>query len=114
MSLPESLHARIKQKLTAYCERKLRSDEFRQVRLAHEIEGLTVTLFQECSSTEHPGQVLQLAIARFEFDPQLAMWSLHCRHGNASWYAYRHMEPVRDLGALLHAIDTDTTGQFGV
>lgn len=112
MSLPESLHARVKQQMTAYCERKLRSDIHKRFRLAHEIDGLTVTLFHECRGSERTEQWIQLAIARFEFDPRSAMWSLYCRGGNAQWFPYRHAESVRDLGALLHAIDNDNTGLF--
>lgn len=112
MSLPESLLDRVKQQLSAYCARKLRTTINPHCRLAHEIDGLTVTLFHECRGNERTEQWIQLALARFEFDPRSAMWSLYCRDVNNCWQPYRHVESVRDLGALLHAIDTDKTGQF--
>lgn len=112
MALPELLKARVEQQLAAYCERKVPIQARHQVRLEHEIRGTTVTLTEARAPFDGSERWTQTPIAQCRFDPETKLWSLYCRDRNIRWHPYRYAEPARDIGALLHALDVDTTGIF--
>lgn len=112
MELPELLRARVAQQLAAYCERKVPLRVRDQVRLAYEIAGTRALLVEERASLHGDTQWSRSPLAQFRFDSATLQWSLYCADRNGRWHLYRPAEPARDIGALLHAIDTDTTGIF--
>lgn len=112
MSLPELSRERLEQQLQAYCARKVPIHARDLVRLAHAIDGTTVTLTEWRAPVDGGQDWRHRPIAQCRFDPQANLWSLFCHDRAHIWHRYRHAEPVRDIGALLHAIDIDPTGIF--
>lgn len=112
MPLPELLKARVEQQLSAYCERRVPRDVRHLVRLNFAIRGNTVSIFEERVVYDRPDQWVKVPIAQCRFDPDTAEWTLYCCDRNTRWFVYRYAEPARDIGALLHALDIDSTRIF--
>lgn len=112
MVLPELVKARIEQQLTVYCERRVPLDVRHLVRLAFKVSDEQVTLVEERVVHDHRDQWVAVPIAQFRFDPDTHLWTLYCCDQSGRWLVYRHTEPARDLGALLHAVELDVTRIF--
>lgn len=113
MDLPDLTRLRAEQELGAYCARKVPAHIRDQVRVTFTQAGSHFTLFEERAPFGNStGRWTQLAIAQFRFDPATSLWTLYCRDRNERWHVYRQAEPAKAIGALLHALDTDTTGIF--
>ena len=112
MVLPDLVKARIEQQLTAYCERRVPLDVRHLMRLAFKVRDDQVTLFEERVVHDRHDQWVEVPIARFRFEPDSHTWTLDCCDQNGRWLVYRHAEPARDLGALLHAVELDVTRIF--
>ena len=112
MDLPELLRARVLQQLASFCERKVPRHVRDQVRLVPEVAGLKALLIEERAPFNGGEHWTRMPIAQFRLDAGTGLWSLYCSDRNSRWHPYRQAEPARDIGALIHAIDTDTTGIF--
>lgn len=112
MALPELVKARVEQQLTAYCERRVPLHVRDQVRLTYAIQGVLITLFEMRTAYGLADKWVKRPIAQFRFDPEHGEWTLYSCDRNTRWFVYRYTEPAPDIGALLHALDTDTTGIF--
>lgn len=112
VALPELIRQRVEQQLTAYCDRKVPKHVRHQVRLAFDFRGNNVTLYEEREAISKPGSWTRMPIAQFRFNEKASVWSLYCADRSDRWHIYRHAEPVKDIGALLQALDADTTGIF--
>ena len=112
LDLPELTRLRVEQELTAYCDRKVPLHVRDQVRLAFDLKGTHLTLFEERAPFGDGTQWTRMPIAQFRFDPASAEWTLYCRDRRERWQPYRYAEPAKAIGALLHAVDADQTRIF--
>ncbi len=112
MALPELTQKLVETKLTAYCERRVPLHARDQVRMSFLIRGNHVTLNEERIAFNKPGIWVTIPIAQLRFNPTSGQWLLFCADRNSRWHLYRHAEPAKDIGALLGAMDNDTTGIF--
>ena len=112
MALSEAIRQTIEEQLNAYCLRKVPLPYRNQVRLNYKLRGDNVILSEEREAFRQPGVWVSIPIAQFRYAVDAGMWTLFSPDRNDRWHPYRYAEPARDLGALLHALDTDKTGIF--
>ena len=111
MALPETTRHRIEEQLNAYCVRKVRVQYRNQLRLNYQLQDDSITLFVERKTFGQTNNWASSPIAQFRYAPESSSWMIFCAD-REGWYPYRHAEPAKDIGALFHALDTDTTGIF--
>lgn len=111
--LPDLTRLRAEQELATYCARKVPVHVRDRLRITFTRTRSHLTLFEERVRFDgSPGPWTQMPIAQLRFDPATALWKLYCCDRHERWHVYRQAEPAKAIGALLHALDTDTTGIF--
>ena len=98
--------------MTAYCERRVPLHVRDQLRMHHEIQGDSVTLFEDRARLNKPGEWTHMPIAQFRFDQRRGRWALYCADRNTQWLFYPRAKPSSDLELLLRAVDEDVSGIF--
>ena len=112
MELPDPTRQRVERELAAFCERKVPIHVRDQVRLAFDVEGTDITLFEERPPFGGGACWTRRPITQFRFNDAAAEWSLYCQDQRLRWQRFTRAEPVKAIGALLHVIELDETRIF--
>lgn len=114
MALPEQIQKLVEEKLGAYCNDKVPAQVRDQVRLTFSVLGNTVTLFEERPVQNNLDKRTKRPLAQFRLNVVDHLWRLYYvrQQRQEGWGLYNDAEPTRDFGALLVALDLDTTGVF--
>ena len=112
MALSDTVRHQADLLMTAYCERRVPPHVRDKVRMHHEVQGDSVTLFEDRPHLNKPGEWTHVPIAQFRFDQKSGRWGLYCADRNTQWQFYRKVKRSSDLELLLKAVDADVTGIF--
>jgi len=110
MALPELLRRQAVKRLDDLCALEAKH-HLHPRKLAYQIEGQQVNLFEIRSCQQSQQQ--KIPIAQVRFSPQLNQWTLHHQNGE-HWQLYLNANPTLDLGKLLSVIQQDPFGNFWV
>jgi hypothetical protein len=100
-------------KLSAYCEKRMPPHARHQVRLAYEIRGNSVTIFEERAPWHKDmTEWTSMPIAQIRYDGKTGKWSLYCADRNERWHKYPGQSPTKDLDEILAEINRDPTHIF--
>ncbi len=112
MTLPPQLRNEVETKLEAYAERKIPPEMREKIRLSWELQGNTVTLYEERPVTNSPDAWGKLAVARFRSNPERTGWTLYCAGAEGKWHEYEDAGPAGSIDALIEEVDADPTRIF--
>jgi hypothetical protein len=113
MPLPVLVRTLVEQKLAAYCKRHSPPHVADKLRIAYEIRGNSVTIFEQ-RAPWRPDMTewTSMALAKGRYDLKTGKWTLYCADRNSRWYKYEGISPRKEIDAILTEIDRDPTGIF--
>lgn len=113
LPLPELVRRQAEQLLLEFCERRVPHSLRNEYRLAFQVRGNTVTLY-ELHAPWHPAlpKWSRTPSAQFRYDSEAQVWVLYWPDRNCRWHLYDDMDPTPDLTTLLTEVHTDPTGIF--
>jgi hypothetical protein len=94
------------------CRRRTRPALADQLRLAYEIDGQSVVLFEERPDWRDLAKRKRSPFAKLRFVSTTGLWTLYWRRADGRWHAYRPASPTSDLAALVAVVDEDPYGAF--
>ncbi|MEW6602789.1 MAG: DUF3024 domain-containing protein [Nitrospirota bacterium] len=113
MPFPVIVKTLAEQKLTAYCKKKSPGHLAHELRVAYEIRGNSVTIFEQRAPWRpEMSEWTSMPVAQVRFDQKTGTWTLYCADRNGKWHRYEGKQPSKDIGDLLSEIDRDPTGIF--
>jgi len=110
MPLPELIKRQALRQLEAFCAQQAQHQS-RPRRLAFQLAGNQVNLFEERSCLHGNHSCLQIPVAQLRYSGELNQWTLHHQNGR-HWQLYLNITPSLDIGKLLSAIRQDPMGCF--
>lgn len=113
MPLPVLVQHLARNRLGAYCERRIPLEQRDIVRLQLRFEDDGVVLFESRPSSRQTGDWAHLDIARFRYSRASGCWMLDAPSfvGQTAWRPYSP-KPVRELERLIVMLDADNDGIF--
>lgn len=111
MVLSEFTRRLVKKKLGHFCREKIPEMHRHRVKLGFEIEGASVTLFEERPMYCDPLSWVRMDVAQFRFDGQTLEWTLYFPDSDFRWRLY-YLNPKSDFEALLREVDEDPLHLF--
>jgi len=112
MAIPDLEHRRAVARLDQFCHRV--PPHIRDELSYHwRVRGNQITLFEQRPVWRgKPGEVTNLAFARFQFDPSSHHWMLKWADRNGRFHPYEGLESVRSFRRLVDEVESDPTGIF--
>ncbi len=112
MAIPELEAKRVEGMLARFCEQRVPPHARHQIQLLFRKRGNTITLYEQRPCFWDESQRTEMAIAKFQYDPEENDWSLKYSDRNERWHLYEDFIGVKAFKALLDEVDTDPTGIF--
>ena len=91
------------------CSPPEHADQFRTV---YEVEGHSVTMYEERPPWDGVGEWTRRGIARFRFYRSRREWQLYWLRQDLRWHLYDPDEMPADLASLVAVVDADKYGAF--
>jgi hypothetical protein len=98
---------RIDKLVGGFCRRRTRPELADQLRLAYEIDGQSVVLFEERPDWRDPSKRMRSAVAKLRFVRTTGLWTLYWMRADLKWHAYRPAPPTSDLATLVAVVGRD-------
>jgi hypothetical protein len=98
----------IRSLLDSFCESRSPAEHFDELRLAYDIEGHSVTVFEERPDWRGSGEIMRTPVAKFRFYRSRDEWSLYWMRADMKWHLYEPAAPSRTLSRLMGHVDRDT------
>lgn len=113
MSLPVLIQHLARNRIGAYCQRRIPDAEREKIRLDLRFEDDNVILVESRPSAKTTGDWQHLDVARFRYSRASGSWMLDAPSFNphTPWRPYSS-KPQRDLERLLTLLDEDSDGIF--
>ena len=113
MPLPELVRALVEKKVVSFCDRRVLPHIRGKVRLAHQVRGKSVTIFEERAPWRAElTDWTSLPVAQMRYDDKTGKWTLYCADRNGRWHEYPELKPTKNIDELLDEIDKDPTRIF--
>jgi hypothetical protein len=91
------------------CSPPEHADELRTV---YEVEGHSVTMYEERPPWDGVGEWTRGGIARFRFNRSRRQWRLYWMRQDLRWHLYDPDETPADLASLVAMVEADKYGAF--
>jgi len=113
MPLPILIQHLARNRLGAYCERRVPPERQAELRLELRFEDDAVVLVESRPSPRQTGDWAHLDIARFRYNKGSGSWMLDAPSftGQFAWRPYSP-KPQRELERLIALLDEDANGTF--
>ncbi len=96
----------------ALCRRRSPSQFSHELRFVHEVEGHSVSVFEERPPWRHRGEWTRKGIARFRYVRSRGTWTLYWMRQDLKWHVYEPEPPSRGLAKLVGIVEEDKHGAF--
>jgi hypothetical protein len=103
---------RIERTVGGLCRRCSPPEHADQLRTVYEIEGHSVTMYEERPPWDGVGEWTRSGIARFRFSRSRREWRLYWMRQDLRWHLYDPDEMPPDLDSLVAAVEADKYGAF--
>jgi hypothetical protein len=96
----------------ALCRRRSPAQFASELRVVYEVEGHSVSVFEERPAWRNPGEWTRMGVARFRYVRSQGKWMLYWMRRDLKWHAYDPETPRRGLVTLVGVVDEDAYGAF--
>jgi len=94
----------------ALCRESIRPEHAHQLRFAYQVDGHSVTLYEERTRVAAPDEWIRIPVARFRFFRSRQEWLLYWMPSTGAWDFYEG--PRRRLATLVGYVENDEHGCF--
>ena len=94
------------------CRRLSPREHADQLRVVYEIEGHSVSLFEERPPWDGKGEWTRMGVARFRLFRSRGEWQLYWMRRDLRWHPYEPDEAATDLASLVAVVEADEYGAF--
>jgi hypothetical protein len=103
---------RIERTVGELCRRCSPPEHVDQLRIGYEVEGHSVTMYEERPPWDGVGEWTRRGIARFRFYRSRGEWRLYWMRQDLRWHLYDPDEMPADLASLVEVVEADGFGAF--
>lgn len=112
MAFSELELKRIDHTVGALCRRSSPAEFADKLRIVCEIEGHSVSVFEERPLWDGPGEWTRMGVAKFRYFRSRDEWTLYWMRRDHKWHLYEPETKKRDLATLVRVVDADRYGAF--
>ena len=112
MAFDELELKRIDRTVGELCRRCSPPEHADQLRTVYEVEGHSVTMYEERPPWDGVGEWTRRGIARFRFYRSRSEWQLYWMRQDLRWHLYDPDEMPADLASLVAVVEADKYGAF--
>jgi hypothetical protein len=102
----------IKNIVGTFCQRRSPPQFKNELRVVYEVQGHSVSIFEERPHWRSPGEWTHTAVAKFRYVRSKGTWNLYWMRRDLKWHAYDPETSRRDLQTLVSVVDQDKYGAF--
>jgi hypothetical protein len=103
---------RIERTVGELCRRRSPAELADELRTVYEVEGHSVTMYEERPPWDGVGEWTRTGIARFRFSCTRREWQLYWMRQDLRWHPYDPDEMPADLASLVAVVEADKYGAF--
>ncbi len=103
---------RIDRVVGALCRRCSPPEHAHELRTVFEVEGHSVSVYEERAPWRGEGEWTRLGVARFRFYRSRGEWHLSWMRQDLRWHRYEPHEMPTDLASLVALVEADEYGAF--
>jgi len=103
---------RIERTVGELCRKCSPPEHADELRTVYEVEGHSVTMYEERSPWDGVGEWTRSGIARFRFSRSRREWRLYRMRQDLRWHLYDPDEMPADLDSLVAVVEADKYGAF--
>jgi hypothetical protein len=112
MAFSELELKRIDRTVGGLCRGRSRPEFADRLRIVYEIEGHTVSVYEERPPWDDVGEWTRMGVARFRFIRTRGEWQLYWMRRDLRWHRYDTDGPANGLATLVAVVDADEHGAF--
>lgn len=112
MAFDELELKRIARTVGELCRKCSPPEHAEQLRTVYEVEGHSVTMYEERPPWDGVGEWTRRGIARFRYVRSRDEWQLHWMRQDLRWHLYDPDEMPADLPSLVAVVEADKYGAF--
>ncbi len=112
MAFSELELKRIDRTIGDLCRRLSPPEHASELRVVYEVEGHSVSMYEERPPWDGVGGWTRMGIARFRLVRSRGEWRLYWMRRDLRWHRYETEEAANDLGALVAVVEADEYGAF--
>jgi len=94
------------------CRRSSPPKHAHQLRVVYEIDGHSVSIFEERPPWDGVGEWTRMGVARLRYFRSRGEWRLYWMRRDLRWHLYEPDEMATDLASLVAVVDADEYGAF--
>jgi len=103
---------RIERTVCELCRKCSPPEQAGELRTVYEVEGHSVTMYEERPPWDGVGEWTRRGIARLRFSRSRSEWQLYWMRQDLRWHLYDPDEMLADLGSLVAVVEADKYGAF--
>ena len=107
MAFSEIELRRIDEVIGGLCRRRSPAHLADKLKLAYEVKGHNVVVFEVRPDWQDPTHRMRTPIARFRFVRTTRVWTLFWMRADLKWHLYAPAKAVADLVSLVAVVDRD-------
>jgi len=96
----------------AMCRRRSPARFADKLRVVYEVEGHSISVFEERPDWCQPDVWRRMGVARFRYFRSRDEWTLYWMRRDLKWHVYDPETRKRDLATLVRVVDQDRYGAF--
>lgn len=112
MAFSEIELKRIDRTIGELCRRCSPPEHADQLRTVYEVDGHSVSVFEERAPWDGRGEWTRMGVARFRFYRSRGEWQLYWMRRDLRWHLYDPDEMPTDVASLVRIVDADEHGAF--
>jgi len=112
MAFSELELKRIDRTVGALCRRDSRPEHAAELRFVYEVDGHTVSVYEERAPWDGVGEWTRMGVARFRYARTGGSWTLYWMRRDLKWHVYDPDVTATDLASLVALVDRDEHGAF--
>ena len=103
---------RIAKTVGELCRRMSPPQHADELRVVYDIDGHTVSIWEERPPWRGSGDWTRMGIAKFRYVRSRGTWTLYWMRDDLKWHVFGPVAPTRDLGTLVKVVDENRYGAF--
>ena len=103
---------RIDKTVGALCRRVTRPEHADQLRFVYEVDGHTVSIYEDRAPWDGAGEWTRMGVARFRYRRTRGSWTLYWMRRDLKWHVYDADAMPADLESLVALVNQDECGAF--